>query len=78
MVPVVVRPTLDRSVVGILVDFAKSVPYHLESVRIGESTLAAVEDRLAETPCHASQSFERVVFPETKALELLRAKWGAG
>jgi hypothetical protein len=78
MSPVVVSPTLDRSVLGIMVDFAKSVPYHLENVQIGERTLQLVEDRLAETPCHASRSFEQVVFPDRKAPELLRAKWGAG
>jgi hypothetical protein len=78
MAPVVLGPTLNRSVLGILVDFAKSVPYHLEDVQIGEQTLRTVEDRLAETPCHAKLSFEQVIFPETKAPELLLAKWGAG
>jgi hypothetical protein len=78
MIPVGVSPTRDRSVLGIMVDFAKAVPYHLENVRIEDGTLQIVEDRLAETPCHAGQSHDRVVFPETKAPELLRAKWGAG
>ena len=76
MTPVVVSPTIDRSVLGILVDFAKVVPYHLEGVQIGAGSLRALEDHLAETPCHASLSHERVVFPDIKAPELLRAKSG--
>jgi hypothetical protein len=72
---VVVRPTTDRSVLGIMVDFAKAVPYHLEPGRWDDLTLRVVEDRLAETPCHAGRASDRVIFPETKAPELLRAKW---
>jgi hypothetical protein len=75
MHPVVVAPTEDRSVVGIAVDFAKSLPYYLGSEPWDDSTLQRVEDKLAETPCHASRAFERVVFPERKAPELLRVKW---
>jgi hypothetical protein len=75
MASVVVGPTVDRSVLGILVDFAKAVPYHLEPGRWDEANLRLVEERLAETPCHATRSFDRVVFPEKKALEVLRAKW---
>jgi hypothetical protein len=58
-----------------MVDFAKAVPYHLEPGQWGEGTLQRVEDQLAETPCHAARSFERVIFPEKKAPEVLRAKW---
>jgi hypothetical protein len=76
MTPVVISPTIDRSVLGILVDLAKVVPYHLEGVQIGAGCLRVLEDHLAETPCHASLTHERVVFPDAKALELLRAKWG--
>jgi hypothetical protein len=68
-------PTVDRSVLGIMVDFAKAVPYHLESGQWGEAMLPLVEERLAETPCHAARSFDRVIFPEKKAPEVLRAKW---
>jgi hypothetical protein len=78
MQPVVVGPTVDRSVVGIMVDFAKSVPFYLEQGAWDESTLLFVEARLAETPCHAGRRFEDVVFPERKAPELLLARWGAG
>ena len=75
MVPVVIGPTVDRSVLGIMVDFAKAVPYHLESGRWNEHTLSLVEDRLAETPCHAARSADRVIFPDKKAPNLLRKKW---
>jgi hypothetical protein len=75
MTPVEIGATIDRSVIGIMVEFAKTVPYHLEPGNWSESTLQVVEDRLAETPCHAGRSFDRVVFPDTKTPELLRLKW---
>ena len=78
MQPVLVGPTADRSVVGIMVDFAKSIPYHLDPGAWDETTLPFVEAQLAETPCHASGRSEDVVFPERKAPELLLARWGAG
>jgi hypothetical protein len=34
-----------------------------------------LEDWLAETPCHAASVNDRVVFPDRKAPELLRATW---
>ena len=77
MTPIEIGATIDRSVIGIMVDFAKSVPYYLEPGHWGESTLQLVEDRLAETPCYAGRAFDRVVFPKTKTLELLRLKWQA-
>ena len=78
MDPVVVGPTLDRSVVGIMVDFAKGVPFYLTAGGWDETSLPFAEARLAETPCHASRRFDEVVFPEQKAPELLLARWGAG
>jgi hypothetical protein len=78
MRPITVAATIDRSVVGIMVDFAKSIPYHLEPGAWDDSTLGFVEARLAETPCHAGRRFEDVVFPNRKAPELLLARWGAG
>ena len=75
MASVAVGPTVDRSVLGIMVDFAKAVPYHLEPGQWGETTLRIVEERLAATPCHAALSWDRVIFPEQKAPEVLRAKW---
>ena len=78
MEPVLVGPTVDRSIVGILVDFAKSVPFYLEQGAWDDGTLEFVEARLAETPCHAGARFEDVVFPNRKASELILARWGAG
>jgi hypothetical protein len=78
MEPVIVGPTVDRSVVGILVDFAKAVPFYVAPGAWDDSTLAFVEARLAETPCHAGGRLEDVVFPHRKASELLLARWGAG
>ena len=75
MASVAVGPTVDRSVLGIMVDFAKAVPYHLEPGQWGETTLRILEERLAATPCHAALSWDRVIFPEKKAPEVLRAKW---
>ena len=72
---VAIGPTLDRSVLGIMVDFAKAVPYYLEPGQWGETTLRFVEEHLADTPCHAGLSSDRVIFPARKTSELLRAKW---
>jgi len=75
MTPVEIAPTQDRSVLGIMVDFARLVSYHLDSRHSNESALRLVEDKLAETPCHAGKSFDRVIFPKKKAPELLRLRW---
>ena len=75
MQPVVTCPTVDRSVLGIMVDFAKAVPYHLEPGTWNDDRLPLVEDLLAETPCHAGRPFERVIFPDRKVPELPRSKW---
>lgn len=75
MASVAVGATVDRSVLGILVDFAKCVPCHLEPGPWDERLLPAVEARLAETPCYASGPDERVIFPERKAPEALMTKW---
>lgn len=77
MVPVVIASTIDRSVLGIMVDFAKAIPFALERVTWDEGALALAEARLAETPCHATRRFEDVVFPDRRAPELLLSRWGA-
>ena len=69
--------TVDRSVVGQLVNFAKSIPYYLPVNEWNESDLVSVEEKLAETPCRSSRSFAEVVFPREKAIELLRSTWPA-
>lgn len=75
MLPVLVAPTADRSVVGIMVEFAKAIPFHLERGAWDESTLPFTEAWLAETPCRASS--KDVVFPCDHVPELLFARWGA-
>ena len=75
MTPVRIGATVDRSVLGIMVDFANGVPYYLEAGSWDESALEVIEDRLAETPCHAGKPSDQVVFPEKKAPELLITKW---
>jgi hypothetical protein len=75
MRPVVIGRTVDRSVLGIMVDFAKAVPYYLEPGQWNEGTLEFAEGCLAATPYHSARSADRVIFPEKKAPELLRSKW---
>jgi hypothetical protein len=67
--------TVDRSVVGQLVDFAKAIPYYLPVNGWDEGSLPAVEDKLAETPCRSSRSYSEVIFPRKKAVELLSTVW---
>src|SRR6187455_1844234 len=74
MRPVIAAPTVDRSVMGIMVEFAKAVPYYAGDLRT-EQGRAGLEDWLAETPCHAASVKDRVVFPDRKAPALLRAAW---
>lgn len=75
MAPVAIGPTIDRSVLGIMIDFAKSVPYYLEPGHWNDGDLRLVEERLAETPCHTGRPFDQVIFPDKKAPELLHVKW---
>lgn len=74
MAPVVVAPT-DRSVVGIMVDFAKAVPFYLEPGGWDETTMPFVEARLGETPCHAGGRRELVIFPDQAARAILATRW---
>jgi hypothetical protein len=74
MAPVQIGATVDRSVLGIMVDFAKSVPCYL-AAGWNDVDLEVVAERLAQTPCHAGQPSKLVIFPDKKAPELLAAKW---
>lgn len=67
--------TLDRSVVGQMVDFAKAMRVYVPEGAWDERCLPAVEERLAETPCRASKPQSEVVFPRAKAVELLHNRW---
>lgn len=70
-----VGKTVDRSLTGQMVDFAKHIPYYLPEDEWGEADLAFVEDELAETPCRVAGSFEDVIFPRQTAIRLLESRW---
>ncbi len=72
---VVVAKTCDRSVLGTMNDFAKSIPFYLNSRYWDETSLGTVEARLEDTPCRASKGFSECIFPDRKARELLVEKW---
>jgi len=75
MSSVMIAPTIDRSVVGFMVDFAFTVPYHLERGSWDETTLPFAEAKLARTPCRAGSRRSEVLWPDRKARELLTARW---
>ena len=77
MSPVHVAKTANRSVVGILVDFAFAAPFHLERGVWDMSTLPFVEKMLEGTPCFSSRSGNQTVFPDKATPALLAARWDA-
>ncbi len=74
MRPVVTAATIDRSVLGIVVEFAKLIPHYRAANIDAHHELAGLEDWLQHTPCHASSTAE-VVFPDLEAAALLGARW---
>lgn len=78
MEPVRVAKTADRSVVGILVDYGRNVPYHVGIGPMDETVMHFVEERLQRTPWNTSKRASDVVFPVEKTIELLEARWGSG
>jgi len=78
MDPVLTAPTRDRSVLGILVDFTRSIPYYLRPGGWDDAALRRAEDQLAGTPCHASRRSDEVVFPDAVAPKLLADRWPIG
>ena len=75
MAPVVVAKTNDRSVLGSLNDFAKVLPYYLESQMDEPDPVAAAERKLERTPCRATRPLKDSLFPDLKTRELLEATW---
>ncbi len=75
---VAVSKTIDRSVTGQMVDFAKMLPSYLPELQWDEEDLKFAEDRLEESPCRASLRFEEVIFPRSAAIQLLESKWCPG
>jgi len=78
MDPVLTAPTRDRSVLGILVDFTRSIPYYLARSGWDGAGLRRAVDQLAGTPCHASRRADEVVFPDAVAPKLLKDRWQIG
>ena len=77
MQPVSVAKTADRSVLGIMVDFADATAAYLPIGGWDETTLPFVEARLAETPCFVSKSYRETVFPVDATRTALADRWGA-
>lgn len=78
MHPIHVGKTADRAVVGIMVDFAHMVPYHLERNAWDDTTLPFVEAKLAMTPCFSSRPLAETVLPDAATPRLLGLRWGSG
>ena len=76
MNPVIVGPTLDRSVLGSLVDFGTAIRFFLPIRAWDVTTLASVEDGLAQTPCRTSTRTGEVILPYRTSPQLLEAEWG--
>jgi len=75
MQDVQVGSTQDRSVTGTMVDFAKALPYYLPIDGWSNSELQSVEDRLSETPCRCSRSYEDTIWPLEVTHRLLKERW---
>lgn len=69
--------TSDRSVLGVMVDFAKMLPHALPVGFSDHSGLMEAEEFLWGNPCYAGKSDRDVVFPRMRAPDLLRARWSA-
>jgi hypothetical protein len=76
MPPVTVAKAQDRSVLGIMVDFAGAVASYLPIRAWDDTTLPFVEARLAETPCFASSRSRPTVFPAEATKRALAERWG--
>ncbi len=77
MAPVGVAKTADRSVLGIMVDFAEAVALYLPIRAWDESTLPFIEAKVAQTPCFSSRRFAETVFPDSATPAALADRWGA-
>ena len=77
MEPVAVAKTTDRSVVGIMVDYAKMIPHYLPAGGWDATTLPFVEAKLQENPCHAAGPADSVIVPDRATPILLSARWHA-
>lgn len=78
MAPVRVAKTVDRSVLGTVVDFAKVLPYILPEGPWGARALEEAEDQFARTPCRITRSGGEVLWPGDRARACLETRWGDG
>jgi hypothetical protein len=78
MSPVIVGPTADRSVLGTMVDFAKTIPYYVFRANWDESQQRDIEDKLGETPCRVSAKSNNTIWPSRESARLLRSRWETG
>lgn len=76
MLAVQVAPTRDRSIVGMLVGFARDLSYILGAVDWDETDLPAAEMNLAHTPCRATSKLSDVIYPDEAVPALLMQQWG--
>jgi uncharacterized protein DUF6933 len=77
MSPVCVAPTLDRSVVGSMVEFGKSLNLWMPLGWWDKTSLPFVEVHLSETPCRVTGRLDDILFPKRAAPKLLAARWQA-
>lgn len=75
MEPVVVGPTVDRRVLGIMVDYAKMLPFHLDPFKTDEIAYWRAEEMLAENPCFAGGPSDQVILPDKKTRLALELRW---
>lgn len=76
MTPVRVVKTVDRSVLGIMVDFGKVVSHRLKPGFSEHADLQEAEEYLWNVPCHAGRPRDGGVWPGQKAGALLEERWG--
>lgn len=72
---VVVAKTASRSVLGMLNDFARLIPFYLDPRYGDDLSLESVEARLADTPCRVTSRVGKALWPDREAPELLERKW---
>jgi hypothetical protein len=77
MSAVAIAPTADRSVIGIMIEIGKELPFRLEIGGWDETTPPFVEAQLARTPWHAGRRESEVVWPDQAIHRLLADRWRA-
>lgn len=73
MDPIGIGPTVNRSIVGQMVDFAKAIPFYLPRDEWGEPELRFVEEKLGEMPCLSGGRVGTAIWPAREAARLLGA-----